>query len=116
MMEKRSYPRIELSHTVLYSKDVYPRLTIGSALDLGMGGTRIESLYRLAKGDRLDITIGIESRAIKCRGRVIYVIERENGRMEAGVQFEELSAHDKLYLRQYLLHVMEQEALRDTSS
>ena len=31
--------------------------------------------------------------------------------METGIESEELSAHDKLYLRQYLFHVLEQEAL-----
>ena len=108
MTERRSYPRIKVSGSVLYTKDVYPRLTVGSTLDLSLGGARIQSLYGLAKADKLDITLGIESRAMKCRGRVIYVIERQGERIQAGVRFEELSTDDKLYLSQYLSHLMEQ--------
>jgi len=111
MTERRSYPRIWVARSVLYTKEAYPRLTLASTLNLSMGGTKIESLYGLAKGDKLDITLGIESRAIKCRGRVIYVVERENRKIRAGIEFEELSAHDKLYLSQYLSHLMEQPAV-----
>lgn len=41
----------------------------------------------------------------------MHVLWLENERMEAGIQFEELPEHDKLYLRQYLFHVMEQQAM-----
>jgi len=107
MRERRSYPRIRVSGSVLYSKDVYPRLTLGSTLDLSVGGTKIESLYGLRGGDRLNLTIGIDPQAIKCRGKVMHAFERENGKIEAGIQFEELSEYDRLYLKQYLTHVME---------
>ena len=96
---------------MLYSKDVYPRLALGSTLDLSMGGTKIESLYGLRGGDRLNLTIGIDPQAIRCRGKVIYVLQPESGKTQAGIELQELSERDRLYLRQYLFHVMEQEAI-----
>jgi hypothetical protein len=107
MLEKRIHPRIEVSSTVLYSKDIYPRLTIASILDLSMGGTKIETLYGLNKGEELEITIGIQSGSIKCRGKVVHVSLPQKGRVKAGIQFEELSPHDKLLLRQHLSYLIE---------
>jgi len=110
-LEKRIHPRIEVSHTALYSEDIYPRLTIASILDLSMGGTKIETLYGLNKGEQLEITIGIQSGSIKCRGKVIHVSLPENGKVKAGIQFGELSERDRLFLRQYLSHLMDQQAI-----
>jgi len=80
MGERRSYPRIGVSGSVLYSKDICPRLTVGSTVDLSMGGTKIESLYSLAKGERLEMSIAIGPKAIRCRGKVIYVLQPESGK------------------------------------
>jgi hypothetical protein len=110
LIEKRIHPRIELSHTVLYSKDVYPRQTIASILDLSMGGTKIETLFGMRRGDRLEITIGIGQQSIKCRGNVIHVSLPENGKVKAGIEFDELSTHDKIYLGQYLSYLREQRS------
>jgi hypothetical protein len=109
MRERRSYPRIRVSGSVLYSKDVYPSLTLGSTLDLSVGGTKIESLYGLRGGDRLNLTIGIDPQTIKCRGTVIYVIQPDGGKIQAGIKLEELSEQDRLDLKQYLTHVIEQQ-------
>jgi hypothetical protein len=100
LIEKRIHPRIQVSYTVLYSKDIYPRQTIASILDLSMGGTKIESLYGMRRGDTLEITIGIQSRTIRFRGNVIHVSLPENGKVKAGIEFDELSTHDKIYLGQ----------------
>jgi hypothetical protein len=109
-LERRIHPRIEVSHAALYSKDIYPKLTLASILDLSMGGTKIESLYSMRRGERLEITIGIQSRAIRCRGKVVHVSLPENGKVKAGIEFEELPDHHRLYLRQYISYAMEQRA------
>jgi hypothetical protein len=110
LIEKRTHPRIEVSRTALYSKDIYPRPTIASILDLSLGGTKIETLYSMRRGDKLEITIGIPPQAIRCRGEVIHVSLPENGKVKAGIQFDELSAHDKLHLGQHLLDLIEQRS------
>ena len=107
MVEKRSYPRIEAFHNVLYSMEIHPKPTIGLTVDLSMGGAKIESLQALRKNERLKISIGIESQVIRCRGKVVYVSGPENGKMKAGIRFEELSKGDEVYLRQYLSYVMQ---------
>jgi len=109
-MEKRKDARVEVSHPVLYFTDIYRRPKVGSTRDLSLGGTRIERPYGLITGERLEVTIAIRPHAITCRGKAIYVLTPENGRMEAGIQFERLSEYDKLYLKQYLCEVMDRRA------
>ncbi len=101
MTEKRACPRIQSSHPVLYRKDLYPKETLASTVNLSTDGVKIESLYSLTKGEGLDITIAFaaDSRTIRCRGKVKYVLGPVKGRIVAGIQFEELSDPDKLYLR-----------------
>ena len=111
MLERRTHPRVEVSGSVLYSKDIYPRLTIASVLDLSMGGTKIESLYSLTKDEGLEITISVPPQGIKCRGKVVYVPLPQNGKVKAGIEFEGLSEYDRVLLRQYLSFLMEQRAL-----
>ena len=107
-MERRSYPRVELSHPVIYYADIYSRPKIAKTVDISMGGTKIETLYSLAKDEGLQITICTDSQVIKCRGKVVYVTGPRNGKMKAGIEFEELSKGDRIYLGQYLSYVVEQ--------
>ena len=109
MTEKRARPRIQSSHPVLYRKDLYPKETLASTVNLSTDGVKIKSLYSLAKGDSLDITISFaaDSRFIRCRGKVKYVLGPVEGKTVAGIQFEELSEADKLYLWQSLYYLKE---------
>jgi c-di-GMP-binding flagellar brake protein YcgR len=109
MVERRNFPRVEATNPVLYFTDSYPRPNLAWTLDLSLGGTKIESSNGLMTGERFWMHIAIHPQTIKCRGRAIYVLEPENGGMKAGIKFEELSEHDKLYIRQYLSYVMEQQ-------
>ena len=115
MRERRNYPRIKASCSVAYSKVIYPKSTAASTVDLSEGGTKIQSLYSLDKDETLEISIAIKGQVIKSRGKVIHVVEREDGKIEAGIQFQELSEKDKLHLRQYLFHVMEKQAISNLS-
>lgn len=109
-MERRNYPRVKVSHPVIYLPDVYPRPKIAKTVDMSMGGTKIETLYSLAENEGLEITICTDSEVIKCRGKVVHIMGPENGKMKAGIEFEELSKGDRIYLGQYLSYVMEQQA------
>jgi c-di-GMP-binding flagellar brake protein YcgR len=115
-MERRAYPRVVVIHPVLYSTVIYPRPKIASTLDLSLGGAKIDCRHKLDRDEKLEISIAIEPVVIKCKGRVAHVAERKDGKVEAGIEFEELSANDKLYLKQYLFHVMEQRALEASLS
>jgi len=109
-MERRSHPRVEVSHPVLCFTDIYPKPKGASTLNLSLGGTRIETSYGLVTGQRLEITIAIRPQAITCRGKTVYVLGPENGSAKAGIKFEELSEYDRLYLREYLSHAMKERA------
>lgn len=115
-MERRMHPRVEVSHPVLYLSQIYPRPNVASTLDLSLGGTKIENLYRLEKDERLEMTIAIRPQVIKCKGKVVHVSEREKWKIEAGIKFEKLSGKDRLYLRDYLFQVLEGRALAATLS
>lgn len=108
-MERRGCTRVEVSHPVLYRTDVDPRPKVGSTLDLSMEGTRIETPYRLIKGERLEISIAIDPQVIKCRGKVVHIQWSDGERLKAGIRFKELSSHDRLFLGQYVSYVVEKQ-------
>ncbi len=115
-MERRVYPRVQISHTVLYHLEFYPKPIIASTLDLSLGGTKIESLYSLSAEEGLGISITIQPQIIRSEGKVVHVLERDDGKFEAGIQFREMSQYDREYLRQHLFQVMEQQAVASLSS
>jgi len=108
MVEKRSFPRVETSHPVLYFTDTHPSPKVAWTLDLSLEGAGIEFSNGLTPGDRFWMHIAIDHQTIKCRGKAIYVLETDTGSMKAGIKFEDLSKDEKLYLRQYISYIMEQ--------
>jgi c-di-GMP-binding flagellar brake protein YcgR len=110
-MEKRAYPRVEISRPILCLGGFSKRPQAATTVDLSMGGTRIETLDRLTFGEGLRLSIGIEPQVIKCRGTVVYVERLDDEKIRVGVRFDEISEHDRLYLREYLFHLLEQQAI-----
>ncbi len=107
-MERRTYPRVEASHPVLYSSNTYPRPKVANTVDLSLGGTRIETPYSLIAGETLKLSIAIHPQVIECKGEVVHVLWLNGETLKAGVRFDELSKLDRLYLRQHISYVMEQ--------
>ncbi len=108
-MQKRSFHRIEAIHPILYYSNVYPRPKVASTLDLSLGGAKIETRYALAKNQGLEISIGIHPNVIKCQGTVVYVLQLEDGRLWAGIRFDQLTKQDKLLLGQYISYFTEEK-------
>jgi c-di-GMP-binding flagellar brake protein YcgR len=106
-MEKRSHPRVEVSHPVLFFTDIYPRPKVASTLDLSLGGTKIETSCDLLKGQRLEMSIAIHPQSIRCRGKAVYIRGPKSGVIQAGIKFEGLSEHDRHNLLQYISHILE---------
>lgn len=109
-MERRNHSRVEGSHPAVYFTDIHSNPKVATAVDLSMGGTRIETPYGLITGEGLEITIAIQPQVIKCRGEVVHVLELVDDRPKAGVRFKRMSKKDRLHLGQYLASIMEQEA------
>jgi hypothetical protein len=109
MAEKRNYRRVEVSHAVLYIADNYPRPKVGRTVDVSLGGTRIETPYGLISGERLEISIAIPPQVIKCKGQVVHILWPGGKSLTAGIRFEDLSEQDRLYLGQYVSHVLQQQ-------
>lgn len=101
-MERRDDSRVEVSCPVHYSGEICPRTKVASTIDLSPSGSRIESSQDLDRDEMLEIIIGLSPQVIRCRARVIHVTGPDNGKMQAGIQFEGLSESDKHTLRQYL--------------
>ena len=106
-VERRAYPRVEVSHPVLFFTDIYPRPKVARTVDLSLGGTKIETPYSLISGERLEISIAIHPQVIKCRGKVVHVLQVSGEKPQAGIRFEEISEHDRFYLQQYISSVLE---------
>jgi len=109
MAEKRAYPRVKASYPVLYTSHVYPRLKVGSTIDLSLRGATIETPFSLIPGETIEISIALTPQVIKCRGRVVSTFSLEGGRPAAGVEFEDISKHDGLYLGEYISYLMDEE-------
>jgi c-di-GMP-binding flagellar brake protein YcgR len=108
MRERRTHPRVKTSRPAVYLPDVYPRPKVCSTVDLSLGGTRLETPYSLEPGERLQISIAIGPRVVKCRGKVVHVLRGADQRSMVGVRFEDLSKQHRGYLREYILKVKEQ--------
>jgi len=107
-MEGRKYSRIEACHPILYYCEIYPRPKVASTLDLSLGGLRIETRYSLIVHEGLVISIAIQPQVITCRGTVMYILDSDDHRVEAGVRFDELSSQNSMALGQYIFSVLGQ--------
>jgi hypothetical protein len=107
MTERREHPRIEVLYPVLYYSDIYPRPKVASAVDISLEGARIETQYSLVEYEGLDISIAIRPQVIKCRGKVVYILDRAGERVRAGIRFENLSLQDASFLGEHISAMME---------
>ncbi len=109
-MERRRYSRVHAFHPVLYYSDIYPRPKVASTLDISLGGAKIETRYWLIESEGLEISIAIHPQVVRCRGRVMYALNHEGERQRVGIQFEDLSELDCLFLGQYVSAMTEPRA------
>ncbi len=115
MIERRTHPRVKVSHPVLYFSDLYPKSRVSETIDISLGGTRMETTpFTLVFGEDLDLSIAIHPQVIRCRGKVVRVMQVADEsatvgiRFEAGLRFEGISKDDRSYLGDYISHVMKQ--------
>jgi hypothetical protein len=103
--ERRAHRRYQGHKIVSYTHGQKQLLTL--AVDLGMGGMKIKTDYKLPKNERLKFTMVLGKDSITSEGRVIYSKTRPGGQRVSGIQFLGLSRGDCALLRAYLTTVKE---------
>lgn len=105
-MEKRSSPRVRVSHLIYLQSDRYQNDQAASTHDLSAGGAGIESGCSIVPGEMLKISLVIPPQIIRCKAKVVHALSFIAEKVRAGVQFEDISKEDILYLEGYLSRVM----------
>ena len=98
--ERRKSPRFVITKSVLYNQA--NRLASAQTADIGSGGLRIISDLPLRKGDAFDFLVILEGMGLKFKGTVIHTTSVEDGRIVAGISFNEDSSLSIGLLDDYL--------------
>ncbi len=98
--ERRKSPRFVFTKSVLYNQA--NRLASAKTADIGSGGIRIISDLPLRKGDAFDFLVILEGMGLKFKGTVIHTTCVEDGRIVAGISFNEDSSLSISLLDDYL--------------
>lgn len=98
--ERRKSPRFAVVKSVLYNQT--NRLASAKTADIGSGGVRIVSDLPLRKGDAFDFLVILEGMGLKFKGRVVHTTSVADGRIVAGVSFDEGSSLSISLLDDYL--------------
>jgi len=109
MREKRSFPRVGVSHPVYYHTESYPVAQVASSFDLSLGGVGIETSCSLILGESLDVSLAIPPKLIKAKGKVVHSLGLMGEKLKAGIQFLDLPKHESLYLGAYITNVLKHQ-------
>ncbi len=94
--ERRAYPRYKVQKIVSYTHRGKKLLTV--TVDLGMGGMKIKTHYKIPKNESMNFEIVLGDSSISSEGRVVYSkMVSDTGRV-SGIQFLRLSRRDSALL------------------
>jgi len=104
--EARQYPRVsKLCFTAVKQYDTSGELEgaqLGKTLNLSEGGILLETDTPLPFLAQIEVLLGLESEMLKIKGEVAHLRRREEGLVEMGIRFVEISDHDLELLRSSL--------------
>ncbi len=98
--ERRKSPRFAITKSVLYNQA--NRLASAKTTDIGSGGVRILSDLPLRKGDTFEFLVILEGMGLKFKGTVVHTTSLDDGRVVAGISFDESSNLSATLLDDYL--------------
>jgi len=98
--ERRKSPRFAIAKSVLYNQA--NRLASAKTTDIGSGGIRILSDLPLRKGDTFEFLVILEGMGLKFKGTVVHTTSMDDGRVVAGISFDESSNLSVTLLDDYL--------------
>jgi PAS domain S-box-containing protein len=109
--EARSHPRYAVHNFVSYCYECDRFLTV--ALNLGLGGLKIQTYHFLPKEEQLDLRLVLGRNSIWLKGRSVYSQLLSEGRYISGLRFVEVSEQDQYFLEDCLLRNKSEEASQE---
>jgi len=98
--EARTDPRFFVRRPITYSHGGKRLLTL--TLNLGLGGTRVETFQYLPEHEDIDLHLDLETNGIRLKGRTVYSQQLFEGHYASGIQFIKISEQERIILRDYL--------------
>jgi hypothetical protein len=96
---KRKFPRFAVTKTVICFR--YGRQMTMRALDISLGGLKLEANFDLGVGESMNLVILINGTRIPCKGRIVAIEDFKN-KVHARVRFAHASDIDFRKLSDYL--------------
>jgi len=104
--EKRKHPRFEttnLLNFVCRGKNGEARHQgMGRTLNVSETGIRLETYHPIDPQWAISITIGFEEDLVDIQGSVIFQKESKEDTYEAGIEFSEISDHERRILEKFI--------------
>ncbi len=105
--ESRKSPRVsKLCFTSVKRYDTTGELEeaqVGKTLNISDGGILLETDHPLPFMAQLEIVIGLDDEMLKLKGEVVHLLKKEDGALEMGIRFLEVSSKDRETLRNSLI-------------
>ena len=93
---QRRFPRMTSENAVLVkTRGPDPAEGFAKTRVVGLGGCMFVSDEPIGTGAQLDLLMSVRGRVVKTLGRVVYEISKTSDEIEVGVEFVELSGHDR---------------------
>ncbi len=94
-MDNRKYPRFDsgnlLSYVCLDSQNKIIQQGMGKTIDVSEGGILLETHVSINPEFTVLLSIGFEDEMADIKGNVIYSRKRNDGMVESGIRFENIS-------------------------
>ena len=105
-MDNRQYKRFDsgnlLSYVCVDMNDKVIQQGMGKTLDVSEGGILLETHVTIDVDYNILLSIGFEDAMADIRGNVIYSRKRDDGMMESGIKFMNLTAEGLEILKEFI--------------
>lgn len=76
--------------------------TIGRTLNISEGGMLLEMVKPLPLLSKVALSVGLGDVVLHLKGEVVHLRKSDEGRIETGIQFAEISGEDREHIRKSL--------------
>ena len=75
---------------------------MGRTLNVSEAGIRLETYKPIDPRTRISITIGIQEELVELEGQIVFLKESAKDTYEAGIQFSQINAKERMILLKYI--------------